>query len=447
MRFLSQWITTLDVMTSAATLNPSSWARPRPEWQELRGDVGLAIGLAFAATTTTLLYNRAGLLDEPAPVWVWVIALGLTTLPLALRRRYPVPVAVVVSIGFFITGEFAVPEALITNIALFIALYTVGAWESNRALAAWSRLLIALATIVWLVLSLLFAVDSAELFPGLSRSGLFSAYATFAVLQIITNLLYFGGAYYFGERSWRGARDQAQLEAQGQVLDLERRTSAAQAVTLDRIAIARELHDVVAHHVSVMGIQAAAARRSLEKNPALAAEALETIESSASTAIDELRQLLHTLRSPEAEISDGSSTVGLAQVGTLVTESQRAGTETSLIVAGEARPIPMLVDVALFRVIQEALTNVRKHAGRGAEAEVRLRFAPESVEVEVSDNGVLQTFSHSSEGLGLRGMRERIGAVGGTLSVGRRERGGFLVRAAVPLAHSVAAGSKLETRA
>jgi len=420
-------------------LHGEHWARPRPPAEALRIDAVLAVLLALAAATTSLLYQRTGIYDETPEPWVWVIGLGLCTLPLAVRRRWPVPVAVAVSIGFFVCGQFGVPEILVVNICLFLALYTVGAWEQNRALSVWSRVIIAAAMIAWLVVSLLFAADSAA-FPGLPRSGIFSAYATFAVLQIITNLMYFGGAYFFGERGWRAARTQALLEAQGRELELERQTSAAQAVALDRIAIARELHDVVAHHVSVMGIQAAAARRTLDRDPRSASASLELIEQSARSAVDELRRLVHTLRTPEAE--GVSSTVGIAQLSTLVAESQSAGTPTALIVAGEARPLPMLVDVALYRVAQEALTNVRKHAGRGAAAEVRLRFTAEAVELEVSDDGTRQTLGGSGDepgddagagsGLGLRGMRERIGAVGGSMSAGRRERGGFMVRAAVP---------------
>lgn len=196
-----------------------------------------------------------------------------------------------------------------------------------------------------------------------------------------------------------------------------------------------------------MGIQAAAARRSIERDPARAAAALEVVEQSAHTAVEELRRLVHTLRTPEAE--GASSTVGIAQLATLVSESQSAGVPTTLIVAGEPRPLPMLVDVALYRVVQEALTNVRKHAGRGASAEVRLRFEQQAVEVEVSDDGVRQRAGAPSEGsgLGLRGMRERIGAVGGTVQAGRREpgagseAGGFLVRAAVPNVGRSAVGS------
>ncbi|WP_336992097.1 sensor histidine kinase [Leucobacter sp. VD1] len=416
----------------------AEWVRPQPSRASLRGDIGLALLLAVAALTTSLLYQRTGLIAEPAEPWVWALGLGLTTLPLAVRRRYPVPVAAAVSIGFFVCGQFAVPEILIVNICLFIALYTVGAWEPRRVLSVWTRIVIGGALMAWLVLSLIISSSDTDSFPGLSRSGLFSAYATFAVIQLITNFMYFGGAFYFGERSWRAARTQALLETQGRELALERQTSAAQAVALDRLGIARELHDVVAHHVSVMGIQAAAARRSLHREPARAAAALEVVEQSAHTAVEELRRLVHTLRTPETE--GASSTVGIAQLATLVAESQSAGVPTTLIVAGEPRPLPMLVDVALYRVVQEALTNVRKHAGRGASAEVRLRFEQQAVEVEVSDDGVRQRVGASAEGsgLGLRGMRERIGAVGGTVQAGRREpgtgspAGGFLVRATVP---------------
>ncbi len=425
----------------AGVMQPhAAWSRPAPDRRALRADIGLAVLLAFAAATTALLYARTGMYENPAPGWVWVIGLGLATLPLAVRRRYPVPVAIVVAIGFFVCGQFGVPEVLIVNISLFCAMYTVGAWERRRALAVWSRVGIGVIMIVWLVITLIIASSQEDAFPGISRSGIFSAYATYAVIQIITNLLYFGGAYFFGERSWNAARAQALLEAQGRELELERQTSAAQAVALDRIAIARELHDVVAHHVSVMGIQAAAARRSIARDPERAVAALEVVEESASNAVAELRALLGTLRDPGSDAS-APTTIGVAHLSTLVSESQSSGTPATLIVAGEPRPVPMLVDVALYRVVQEALTNVRKHAGRGARAEVRLRFTPDATEVEISDDGVRQELGQraAGSGLGLRGMRERIGAVGGTVTADRRERGGFIVRASVPAYSSASA--------
>ncbi|MFV0433825.1 MAG: sensor histidine kinase [Leucobacter sp.] len=421
------------------TVTATEWVRPAPDRSDLRADIGLALLLALAATLTSMLYARIGIYGEPAEPWVWAVGLGLCTLPLALRRRYPVPVALVVSAGFFVCGEFTVPEVLIVNICLFVALYTVGAWERNRVLSFWIRFGISVGMTVWLVISLIIASSEEDAFPGVSRSGIFSAYATFAVIQIVTNLLYFSGAFYFGERSWHGARTQARLEAQGRELELERQTSAAQAVALDRIAIARELHDIVAHHVSVMGIQAAAARRSIDADTERARAALEIVEESAHTAVSELRRLVYTLRTPDTDST--ATTVGIAQLQTLIAESQTSGVPTTFIVAGDPRPLPMLVDVALYRVVQEALTNVRKHAGRGATAEVRLRFDADAVEIEVSDDGLAQRIGSNGPGvkaegarLGLRGMRERIGAVGGEVSTERRERGGFMVRARVPQA-------------
>jgi signal transduction histidine kinase len=415
----------------------TTWVRPPATRAKLRSDLLLALALAFGAATTSLLYSRTGMYEEVAPTWVWVLGLALCTVPLAVRRRYPVPVAVLVAVGFFVCGQFAVPEALMVNICLFIALYTVGAWERNRTFAIASQIIIAAAMVAWLVLSLIISSSDPDWLPGVSRVGLFSAFATFAVLQIIMNLLYFAGAFFFGMNSWRAAHTRAVLEAQGRELELERQTSAAQAVALDRLAIARELHDVVAHHVSVMGVQAAAARLSLRSKPEAAEQALEIVEQSAQSAVSELHSLVHTLRSPESD--EPGSTVGVAQLSLLMSESQRAGTPATLIVSGTPRALPLLVDVALYRVAQEALTNVRKHAGQGARAEVRLRFASDQVEVEIIDDGVRQrAIDHDHRaGLGLQGMRERLGAVGGSLEAGRRDAAskspGFLVRASVPL--------------
>ena len=439
-------------------IEDAEWVRPQPSWPALRSDVGLAILLALAATLTSLLYTRMAFYDNPAPIWLTMLGIALCTIPIAFRRRYPTPVAIIVAIGFFVCGQFEVPELLVVNICLFIALYAVGAWEQHRRRAFWVRFGITAAMLVWAVIALIISSADPDTFPGVPRSGVFSAFATFAILQIITNLMYFVGAFIFGERSWRASRSNARLEAQGRELELERQTSAEQAAALDRITIARELHDVVAHHVSVMGIQAAAARRSLARDPEQASRALEVVEESAHTAVTELRRLVNTLRTPEAE--QGSSTVGIAHLGTLVAESQGSGLPTTLIVAGDPRPLPMLVDVALYRIVQEALTNVRKHAGRGVTADVRLRFSQDSVELEVADDGVRQTLgtgerarngdgapasvgtAPAGSGLGLRGMRERVGAVGGEVSTGRRERGGFIVRARVPLGETTEAGAR-----
>ena len=406
-----------------------TWVRPRPGRVGYRRDLLLALGIALSGGLSAALYNRLGFYPEPAPLWLVIVAIVVFSLPLALRRRYPAVIAVVVSIGFFVTGQFNVPEALVVNIALFISIYSLGAWGQNRRLANVVRAVITVGMFVWIFINLVITVADPELLPGFSRAGIFSEFAAWSVIQIATNLLYFVGAWVFGNAMWTSARRRALLEAQAEELRSEREFSAAQAVALDRVRIARELHDVVAHHVSVMGVQAGAARRVVGTDPAQASASLEVIEQSARSAVAELHQLLTTLRDEDADsASSSSSTRGVSQLPDLVAS---AGVEVSLQVVGEPRPLSSLVGFTLYRVAQEALTNVRKHAGAGATADVRLRYENDAVELEVTDTGSQRRLTRGS-GLGQRGMQERIDAVGGSIQFGRRDRGGYLVRASIP---------------
>src|SRR5690606_18696206 len=247
------------------------------------------------------LHARVGFYDEMAPAWLSAVAITVLTVPLAFRRRYPEAVAIFVSLGFFVASQFSVPELLFINIALFMAIYTVGAWGRNRRRANLVRGAIILGMFLWIAVNLVTTVSDPELLPEVSRSGIFSQLASIAIIQIITNLLYFGGAYYFGNAMYASALQRADLEARTIELAAEREQTAAQAVALDRVNIARELHDVVAHHVSVMGVQAGAARRVIGQNPAQASESLELIEQNAREAVDEMHRLLTTLRETEAD--------------------------------------------------------------------------------------------------------------------------------------------------
>jgi signal transduction histidine kinase len=230
------------------------------------------------------------------------------------------------------------------------------------------------------------------------------------------------------------ARQRAELEARTVELANEREHSATQAVALDRVNIARELHDVVAHHVSVMGVQAGAARRVIESDPAQASESLELIQHNAREAVDEMHRLLTTLRSTESDsASQSSSTLGLEQLSALAEGTTAAGVPTRFQVVGDPRPITTLTGFTLYRIAQEALTNVRKHAGAGATADVRLRYETGHVELEVLDTGTGRGHT-SGSGLGHLGMKERLAAVGGELELGPQSRGGYLVRASIPTA-------------
>lgn len=400
------------------------------------GDLWLAGLLLVAAILSTGLGQVAGVYgdDGPALGWGVVYALGLTA-PLALRRRHPEIVLVVIAIAFFVGVSFRIPEIYVGNIAVFIAMYTVGAWAEDRRRATTVRVLVIVGMFVWLIVTTFqSAVGDAE--DGLSRAGLFSPFAAFILMQFLVNAAFFGGAFLFGERAYAQRQARAALEERTADLERERELTAAQAVALDRVRIARELHDVVAHHVSAMGVQAGAARAVLERDSAAARSALGAIESSARDALDELRQLLETLRTPDAD-GPGASTLRLDALGDLVDHARENGLPTTLTVIGEPVEASELVQVNLYRIAQEALTNARRHGGPDAVADVRLRFGDEAIELEVANSGRVTT--RGRPGLGLVGMRERAVASGGTFEAGPRARGGFVVRARVPAVAAVPA--------
>ena len=402
--------------------------------RELRTDAILAVVLFVGALLSLMLYQVAGVYDDPAPMWLSLIWAVLITLPLAVRRRWPNAAAIVVAAAFIAGGELHVPELLICNITLFMALYAVGAWVDNRRTALLVRAGIIVAMLIWLVLSMFRQTTDPEALEGFSRVGTFSPLVAFLMIQILTNLLYFGGAYFFGDRSYASARQQALLEYRTDELERERERTAGQAVALERVRIARELHDVVAHHVSVMGVQAGAARTVLDSNPPAARDALANVELGARTAIDELQKLLHTLRENDNAdpASASASTLGLESLSALVADSTASGLPTTLEVIGEPAEVSGLVRLSLYRIAQEALTNARKYAGAGATADVRVRYLDDAIELEVSNTGSVPLTPRRG-GLGHVGMRERIDALAGSLELGPRQRGGYLVRARVPL--------------
>ena len=264
----------------------AEWRRPAATPSELRSDVILSIALGVGTLLSLTLYTIAGFYPEPAPMWASVLwAIGITA-PLAFRRRFPSSVAIVVSVMFIVGGTVLVPEVLFTNIALFLAIYTVGAWVPNRRRATVVRVLIIVAMFVWLLVSMFIQATDPGALPGFSRIGLFSPLVAYLLIQILTNILYFGAAYFFGERVYQSARERAVLEQRTAELEQERARTARQAVALERVRIARELHDVVAHHVSVMGVQAGAARTVIDADPAAARDALTNVELGARSAID-----------------------------------------------------------------------------------------------------------------------------------------------------------------
>lgn len=367
--------------------------------------------------------------DEQAPLWQALIYLVFVAAPLAVRRVWPAPVVIIVSLAYFVAVTLRVPELYAGNIAMFIALYTVGAWMANRRAAMIVRIAIIAGMFIWLMItSYRDAIDTARQEDVIA--GAMSPYLAFMMLQLLVNVLYFAGAYYFGEHAWKSAMQRQSLEQRTADLEREREVTAAQAVALDRVHIARELHDVVAHHVSVMGVQAGAARMMIDQDAGTAKEILADVEGSAREAISELRHLLETLRSSD-NVAEDASTVTLADIALLAEASRAAGLPTAYTVVGDERPVPSVVQVNLYRIAQESLTNARRHAGIGATADVRLRYTSHDIELEVVNTGRIAVAPRS--GMGQLGMRERALASGGTIESAPRERGGWRVRVQIPL--------------
>jgi signal transduction histidine kinase len=230
-------------------------------------------------------------------------------------------------------------------------------------------------------------------------------------------------------------RERAVREAEAQErairAEREREENARRAVFEERVRIARELHDVVAHHVSMMGVQAGAARMVIDRDRAKARDALTAIEASSRQAVDELHRLLGFLRQA-GDADDLAPSPGVSLLPRLAAGMSDSELAVEVSVEGTERPLPPTVDVSAYRIVQEALTNTLKHA-QASRADVRLCYRPGEVEVEIIDNG-LGAAGHSAGGggLGLIGMRERAALHGGRLMAAPEPGGGFAVRVNLP---------------
>ena len=408
----------------------TQWRRPPPTRDQQRADVGVAVGVLLCALAMIVLVNSMGAFSlGAAPHMGEQLAWGIAvTVPLFVRRRYPLAVLLVVSVLFIAAQARHVGDNLVPSVALFLAIFTTGAWERNRVVARWARIVVIVVMFLWLGFGLVrFLIGPAP--PFENAAGPLDPVLASVLYGVGFNLLYFLTAYFIGDLAWLSARRLAELEFQSERLRLSQEQNTHGAIVAERVRIARDLHDVVAHHVSVMGIQAGAARRVLDTDGDQAREALRTVEQTARTAIGELRGLLGVLRADDA---DSSATVapGLDDLPELLETARSAGLEIEHGVYGDARPVPDAVALSAYRVVQEALTNVVKHAG-ARKVDVRVRFLTAALEVEVADDGRGRTTA-AAGGFGLVGMRERVAVHDGEFEAGPRRGAGYLVRASLP---------------
>jgi signal transduction histidine kinase len=385
-------------------------------WAELRaGDLlDALLALALAGTAQYEIWAHP-LFDDgiPGPRLPNAVLLLLITVPLAWRRRAPTAVfgLVLTSVGLQVS---LIDEARSDQppfqlwIALLVVFYSLGAHaERGRALVAG-----ALGGSVFL------GGDLVQLISG--SAGLEETVPAWFMLA---------AAYGVGF-ALRGQRVQSTLLAhRAERLEREREQKARLAVAEERVRIARELHDIVAHAISVVVVQAQAGQRVLEGEQASAREALGSIETTGRQALVEMRRLLGILRKEDRELALAPRP-SLAYLDVLAERVREAGLPVELHVQGESKPLPPGVDLSAYRIVQEALTNTLKHAGP-ASAQVIVRYRAEEVELEISDDG-RGSVDGREDGHGLAGMRERAALVGGNVESGSNGGRGYSVRAWLP---------------
>jgi signal transduction histidine kinase len=378
----------------------------------VRGDPGVLVdagmGIAAAGLTAVAAWGPPGLAGRAiaGPPWLLALLALVNGMALTLRRRAPLLMWTMIWAGVALLDLITrlPPQDLAFIVVLFAASYSLGAYASLRRAAA------GLVISAVMILASEGALLAFSRHPGGGGLGL----GTIPLL-----------ACWLAGVLVRARRQAAALTARNAAL----RRLAEQAAAAERVRIARELHDIVAHHLSVVVLQAAGARAS--GRPAGAA--LEKIENSGRQALAETRRLLGVLRDT-ADESGFAPPPGVSELDALAGTVRAAGLPVNLVIDGDPAALPAAVDVSVYRIVQEALTNVLKHAGP-ARAEVMIGCAQEAVTIQVTDDGTGAPSTQApAGGHGLAGMRERAAVFGGELCAGPRAGGGFAVRARLPLA-------------
>lgn len=346
-------------------------------------------------------------------VVAYLLAAGMTV-PVVWRRVHPVPVIVVSMVAMMISVAVRFEEGPGT-LATLVAVYSLAAFERSRRKA----FMVGAGTV--LGFSIFFVLGIVNDYDGANWLNLFANYIVFAT------------AFILGDNVHRRRERVNDLEQRAIELEHTRELETHQAVSAERSRIARELHDVIAHSVSVMVVQAGAARRIMAIDPDRATAAMEQVELTGREALGEMRRLLGVLRDREGE-ADRAPQPTLGQLTALIGSDPTL--PVRLAVEGDQRELPAAVEVSAYRIIQEALTNVRKHAGPTV-AEISLAFGSDALEVRVDDHGrggctAWDANRTGSPGHGLMGMAERASLLGGVVHAGPRPGGGWQVRAMLP---------------
>ena len=416
------------------------WQRPGPTPRQRRIDLLIGVLVVAGALLNVILMRSSGVfifgVTRGAPEQLaWAFAM---TFPLIWRRSYPEIVMVITAV-IFIGGQVrGVQEIQFASGAIFASIYAAGAWGRDRPRARWLRIGVIGSMFGWLAVAWLVAADRMPAGGPPGATGELPPLLAGILNEVLINTLVFTFAYLFGETAWLAARREHELQSHADELRAARAAAEERAVFGERVRIARELHDVVAHHVSVMGIQASAARRAMDRDPDATRAALTAVEQGARTAVDELHRMLGALREPGDPSPPAPS--GIEHVEDLTERVRDAGLTAEYAVFGDPVPLPASISQTAYRIVQEAVTNSLKHANAST-VDVRIRYLARELEIDVADDG-RGAIAVASGGMGLIGMRERVAMHGGTVEAGARAAGGFRVRARLPLQTSLLVDTK-----
>ena len=382
------------------------WSRIAP----LLADIALTSVVVLLALATAIGAARR---QEIIVSW-WSIALILlSALPLLIRRYYPIAILIVAEVAqtlYFVTVAL---QNAPTIIGLLVALYTMTSLVERP--------------ISLRIVGCVGIVNALTLLGGviLDRPGAWTS-------LFVTTAFLLGG-WGLGDSIRARRAYLLQLEERARRLELEREEGARRAVQEERTRIARELHDIVAHHVSAIAVQAAAAAEIVTRDPQAARNALEFIQGTSRQALTEMRALLAVLRSNDDPDADRAPQPSLTQIDHLLNQSRATGLPVTLQIEGTIRPLPEALDLSAYRIVQEALTNSLKHAGP-TEAAVVIRYEQEALELTINDTGrgMSGEFADNGDGRGLIGMRERVALFDGELFTGSTQQRGFTVKARFP---------------
>ena len=354
------------------------------------------------------VWTGAGATHRQGVHWAQALGYGLGAL-LLLRRRVD-PIGVLAGLVAIYVVEFAAvgsPEGFGVSVPPMVAAYSVARWEHRRP-AWWGLALLLLLGLAWVTFDPVQATAAARMRQAVWWSPWVIAWLVGALV-----------------RSRVVNAEQRRLR---------RQDMATRAVSEERNRIARELHDVIGHSVSIMTVQASAVRRRLTTDQATEREALETVEVTGREALAEMRRMVGVLRQ-RGEAADRAPAPGLAQLDRLVEQFRSAGMPVEVAVTGQARPLAAGLDLTAYRLVQEALTNALRHAASPTHAQVSIGYTAETLELAIRDDGA-RVAPGAEPGHGLLGLRERVSVYGGELIARPRAERGFELIATLPLAQA-----------